>query len=175
VGRDGVPEMIKYSQEMKEQMVAKLLAPNGPSALKLSAETGIPQPTLSNWKRTLVVSRKMSVKSKNGFTLEEKAKLVFEALPLSESELGAFLRKNGLHSIDLLNWQEEIEKQLAVTSKKNGPGRPKKDPHLAAVELENKQLKKDLKRKNAALAEQTTLAILQKKAQAMWAEHEDEE
>jgi hypothetical protein len=54
-------------------------------------------------------------------------------------------------------------------------GRPRKDPELAASQEENKMLKRDLLRKDRALAEQSALLILQKKAEKLWAKYEDDE
>lgn len=168
--------MIRYSQVMKEQMVSKMLAPNGPSALKLSVETGIAQPTLSKWKRTIGVRPVVAKKQKREWTLQEKSQALFEVLSLTENERGAWLRRNGVHSEELAQWQIEITTQLSqLQPQKRGRGRPKKDPTLAEAEKEIKVLRKDLQRKNAALAEQTALVILQKKAEAIWAAREDEE
>lgn len=40
-----------YTDEYKEMLVKRLLAPGGPSANKLAAQTGVSQPTLSRWLR----------------------------------------------------------------------------------------------------------------------------
>ena len=45
---------------------------------------------------------------------------------------------------------------------------------LRALRIENKQLKKEVTRKNSALAEATALLILKKKADLIWGEPEDE-
>jgi hypothetical protein len=44
-----------------------------------------------------------------------------------------------------------------------------------AAEEKIKHLERDLRRKEKALAEQTTLVMLQKKAQEIWAKYEDDE
>ena len=58
---------------------------------------------------------------------------------------------------------------------KRKAGRPKKDPELAAAQKENKILKRDIRRKDRALAEQTALIILKKKVQEIWEDEEDDE
>lgn len=163
--------MIRYSQEMKEQLVAKMLSPNGPSALKLSAETGIAQPTLSKWKRSFGAERLMTKSTKKSWTPEQKLQAVFQYQSLSEAEQGVFLRKSGLLSSNIDEWKSEA---LEVMAGQRKVGRPKKDPELVAAEAEIKTLKSNLRRKDAALAEQTALVILQKKAQEIWGNHEDE-
>ena len=46
--------------------------------------------------------------------------------------------------------------------------------NLKEKEKEVKQLSKELRRKDAALAETAALLVLRKKAQAVWGDHEDE-
>src|SRR5690606_29631362 len=105
---------------------------------------------------------------------EEKLQAVFESQSLNEEDLGAFLRKKGLHSADLDRWKKEIATAFSVTGKKVR-GRPRKDPELVAALEENKKLKRDLRRKEKALAEQTALIILKKKAEELWGKDEDDE
>ena len=103
---------------------------------------------------------------------QERLQAVFESQGMDEDQLGAFLRKNGLHSNNLVDWKAEA---LSEAAKKKVPGRPRKNPELVAAEEEIKKLKRDLRRKEKALAEQTALVILKKKAQEIWgAEEEDE-
>jgi transposase-like protein len=103
---------------------------------------------------------------------EEKLQAVFDAQGLDEQELGEFLRKRGLHSRQIEEWRKEA--LALVVGSKPQRGRPAKDPELVAALEENKQLKRDLRRKEKALAEQTALVILQKKVQALWGDVDDE-
>ncbi|NBV32143.1 MAG: hypothetical protein EBR93_06390, partial [Bacteroidetes bacterium] len=98
---------------------------------------------------------------------------VFEAQALDEPELGEYLRKHGLHSNQIEEWKVELTSIISSTKRK--PGRPRKDPEVVALEQENKELKRDLRRKEKALAEQTALVVLQKKAQELWGTDEDDE
>ncbi len=54
-------------------------------------------------------------------------------------------------------------------------GRPRKDPELSEAQEKIKNLERNLRRKDRALAEQTALVILQKKVQELWGSDEDEE
>ncbi len=164
--------MRQYSSEMKEAMVAKLCSPRGPSALQLSKETGISQTALSRWKRELGDKAKVKVRRPEDWTPEERLQAVLEAQGLDEQALGEFLRKNGLHSNHIEAWKKEAISDAAGKKKQ---GRPRKDPELVALEEENKKLKRDLRRKEKALAEATAIMILQKKAQEIWGKDEDEE
>lgn len=163
--------MRHYSSEIKEAMVAKLCSPKGPSVYKLSQETGISQGSLYNWVQSFGKERRVTKDRRpEDWSPEQKLKAVIETEGLSEEQLGEYLRKYGLHSNNLSEWRQEM--LSGFVSKR---GRPRKDPELAAAQEENKLLKRDLRRKEKALAEQTALVILQKKAQELWGKDEDEE
>lgn len=164
--------MRQYSSEIKETMVAKLCAPSGPSALQLSKDTGISQTALSRWKRQFGSYTTVKNRRPEDWSPEERLQAVFEAQGLGEEELGEFLRKNGLHFHTMEEWKQEA---LASVTQSKKRGRPKKDPELVAVQEENKKLKRDLLRKDKALAEQSAVIILQKKAKELWGEDEDDE
>ena len=133
-------------------MVSKLCSPGGPSALQLSKETGISQTALSRWKKQFG-TRQLPVKKcrPQDWTPEEKLQAVFEAQAMNDEDLGAYLRKNGLHSTDLEEWKKEITG--IVSTSKMTRGRPRKDPELTTAQEEIKRLKRDLRRKEKALAE----------------------
>lgn len=154
-------------------MVAKLCSPGGPSVYQLAKETGISQGSLYNWVQAFGKGAAVGKDRRpEDWSARERLQAVFEVEGLSEAELGEFLRKNGLHSSHIVEWKREA---LSDADGKNKRGRPKKDPEIVALEEENKILKRDLRRKDSALAEQTALLILQKKIEARWSKDEDEE
>jgi transposase len=167
--------MRHYSSKLKESMVSKICSPGGPSVYQLSKESGISHGSLYKWVQ--IYGGRYRVRKNRqplDWSPEEKLNAVFEAQALEEPELGEYLRKHGLHSNQIEEWKAEA---LAdVSEKKKRPGRPKKDPEVAALQKENKNLKRDLRRKEKALAEQTALVVLQKKAQELWGvDDEDDE
>ncbi|MFO0021327.1 MAG: hypothetical protein ACK6DV_03075, partial [Deltaproteobacteria bacterium] len=86
---------------------------------------------------------------------EDKLRLVVEAAKWSESELGAFLRREGLHEADLEAWRESML----------GGVRPTQSKHTRSVEARQvRELEKELRRKDKALAEAAALLVLQKKS-----------
>lgn len=163
--------MPHYSEEIKKTMVAKLCAPGAPSAFQLGKKTGISQTALSRWVRELGEGTNVKNRRPEDWSPEERLNAVFSALKLSDQELGEFLRKNGLHSSTIEDWKKEA---LCDASNKKKVGRPRKDPELVASEAEIKLLKRDLNRKDRALAEQSAIIILQKKVQGLWATDEDD-
>lgn len=88
------------------------------------------------------------------WSAEEKFQAVMETANLNETELGAYCRRNGLHTQILEIWRE-----TCLTSIRKGP---RINPAEKALKKENKELKRDLRRKVKALAEATALLILKK-------------
>ena len=103
-----------------------------------------------------------------GFTLggpilRDKLSLLLEAKGKAEKSLGVWLREKGLHSDKLKVWEEEIRSAL------EGAEDTSREKEL---ELELKQVRRDLVRKEKALAEMTALVVLKKKALRLFGEEE---
>ena len=88
---------------------------------------------------------------------------------MNKNELGEFLRTNGLHSTEIDQWKKDIY------STQKSAGRPKLDPEIEETRAKEKELSKDLKRKDRALAEMSARVILLKKSLLLFGETEDEE
>lgn len=86
---------------------------------------------------------------------------------LDDIGLGAYCREHGLYSFQIQQWKNEFmtnndsQKKLETRSE------------LRMLRAENKMLKKDLLRKDRALAETTALLVLKKKASLLFGERED--
>jgi transposase len=171
---------MEYSAKFKEKMVAKMVGPAARSAMALSKETGVPQSNLSRWLRRATLPPMESTKHNSSatgpgkrrrWTIEEKLRVVREAVKVSEvSEvnLGAFLRREGLHQAELERLVEEVEQAarqgLQARQVKRG---------ATAEEKELRALRKELRRKEKALAETAALLVLQKKVNAFLEEQEE--
>lgn len=105
-------------------------------------------------------------KSTRQWTAEEKHRAIVEASSLSEEELGEFLRKEGLYSAQIEEWTALAVAALG-TSK---PARRKTSPEAKR----NKELERELRRKEKALAEVAALLVLKKKAQEIWGDEDDD-
>ncbi len=163
--------MQHYSRDIKATMVTKLCSPGGPSVYQLAKETGISSGSLYKWVQAFGEGFRVTQNRRPGdWTPEEKYAAVLETHSLSGEDLGEYLRKHGLHRSDLDQWKQE-----ALSGFSSKRGRPVKDPELVASQAKIKVLERDLRRKDRALAEQTTLVILQKKANALWGQDEDDE
>ena len=153
-----------------------MVGPHALSANALSGEVGIGQPTLSRWlreARRVPCMTKKSNRSKEGsrarrpqdWSPEEKLRVVVESRGLADEELGAFLRKEGLHQAQLDEWSETARSSLLV---RKGSKKP------SAESKRIRELERELRRKEKALAEAAALLILKKKAQAIWGDEDDD-
>lgn len=158
-------------------MITRLTGPGRMSAIGLSRDVGIPQSTLSRWLREAgnigVMSKKKKKtapipQSPREWPLERKLRVVLEALFLSDKELGAFLRREGLHEAQLQEMRSSVEE--AFSDKKKKPSKKVSSEKKAIKELE-----KELARKDKALAEVTALLVLKKKLEAYFSEDEEED
>lgn len=151
--------MQNYSEEFKTKMVQKLLGPSKTSALRLSRECGVGQPTLSRWLREAKVGsvkETPKVKARKRWSPEEKMRVVLAATAAGDAGSGEVLRREGLHDEDLERFKTEL---IAGPSAKV----PKRDP---ADRKQIKILERELRRKEKALAEAAALVVLSKKLNA---------
>ena len=156
--------MSNYPNEFKDSMIMKLTSPGSRSATALSKEVGIPQSTLSRWLRERgIVALKgegMTQRRAEDWSAEEKLDALLEYERLGEEERGKYLREKGLHEAYLERWKKEVIEGLKLKPFTGG----KKDPQRKQIAA----LERELRRKEAALAEAAALLILKKKADAIW-------
>jgi transposase-like protein len=168
-----------HSEAFKRKLVQRMLMPSGPSANKLSHEVGIGQPTLSRWLREATTVSDVTKRRKlpqqptpasggrrpEEHSPEAKLRLVLEASALADADLGEFLRRHGIHEADLAAWREAALGSLGVQ-----PGASTRSNDARRV----RELEKELRRKDKALAETAALLVLQKKVRAIWGDGDDD-
>jgi len=158
-------------------MVQRMAGPEAISINALSAETGISFGALSRWLRSAGTLVGMSKQHKNGSknsrrrTAEDKLRLVMEAASLSEEALGEFLRREGIHESQLTEWREKV--MTAATAALKDVHRKKSE--MTPEARENRDLKRELRRKEKALAETAALLVLKKKLNAYYSGEEDDD
>lgn len=156
-------------------MIERMLHPDGPSAYALAAESNLPQSTLARWKREALTMSGMSRKNKKKggtkkrkqWTVEERLRLIHEASQLSEEELGAFLRREGLHAGQLEQWREAVHVAFGKQTPETRRRTQENSKRIRALERE-------LERKDKALAESAALLWLKKKATEIWGDEDDD-
>lgn len=132
------------------------------------------QPTLSLWLREAGSVGDMSKRNKKSkakrkakeWTELEKLRVVVEASSLPEEELGAFLRREGVHEAQLNEWREAARQAF------EGAGHRRRKASADSKRI--KELERELRRKEKALAEVSALLVLKKKLNALWVDEDDD-
>ncbi len=167
-----------YTDSFKAKMVQRLSAPNAISAIGLSKEVGVSQSQLSRWlqrARTVVPMTKERPTDRAVQTgsstrsVEEKLRIVMAAAAVGPDELGAFLRREGVHAAELEQWRETVV-DAAKFALEGGAAR---SSSRGADTKRIKELERDLRRKDRALAETAALLVLQKKVHEIWGDGDD--
>lgn len=151
----------RFSPEFKEAIVKKLIARGNKTVEQFCEENGVAISTVTRWQSECAnVSRMNFKKNKSKLSSENILKIVAETYSLSDEELGLYLRKNGLHSSQIAEWRSGF--LISLNQPKLNPN--KKDERDFRIN----DLEKNLRKKDAALAEVSALLILQKKANLLW-------
>jgi transposase len=101
---------------------------------------------------------------------ENKLAVVIETAALNEQELAEYCRKKGLYVEQVTRWREAA----VAGAETQGPVSAAEHRELQQERKKTRKLEKELKRKEKALAEVAALLVLQKKAQAIWGDGEDD-
>lgn len=163
----------QYSEEFKKSAVQKFLSRGSKSVGLFVSEMGISKPSLYEWVKEYAKAPGMKTEQRRpqDRTPQEKydAVMAFDRLPTEGTERGAFLRNQGFYSEHIEQWRNQMQSGLEP-GKLNASSRSE----LAEMSRELKELKKELQRKNNALAETTALLVLKKKADLIWGTGESE-
>lgn len=168
----------KFNQSFKIQAVEKALGrPNGRTLLEVADSLHVSLSSLNKW---IVQSREQAFEPQNvvelmshskekrpqDWSLEERFQIILKCNGLEESEASSICREQGIHLHHLIQWQKDF------TSSKQSHSLTEKS-ELKSLKNENKLLKREVNRKDKALAETAALLVLQKKVNAIWGSDED--
>ncbi len=161
---------MKYSTGFRNNLLKKVLPPENRSIAEVSKETGVCDQTIRNWLFRLKndnLNPEEGEISPEQRSPSEKMLLIFESKSLSSEAKGEWLRKNGIHSEHLVLWEQELRDQVNdKTGKDKNTIKEQKKKIIS--------LKKELERKEKALAEMAALYTLKKKAEAIWGDDEED-
>ena len=161
---------VKYSQSFKTQAVEKALnRPEGTGIKQIADSLGVGYSTLERW---IVQSRHQAFESAtdptpttaptqkrpHDWSPEQRLNLVIACDSLDEASINARCRENGLYPHHVKQWKTDLVSNQT----------PKNQSANKVLRQENKALKKELNRKDKALAETAALLVLQKKVHAIW-------
>jgi transposase-like protein len=153
----------KYSEAFIEQAVVKLLSRGQRTVREVAVDLNVNYHTAKNWMKrgSPVTAAVGSTKEKRqqDWTAQEQLVALHETHGLSGDALQAWCRERGLFAHHLTSWRAAF----CAAAKTDSGTR-----ELRSLKDENDQLKRELVRKEKALAEAAALLVLQKKFRALW-------
>ena len=163
----------RYSKEIKESILKRMMPPNNEAISRISEEVGITEATLYKWRKDARAAGHAIPGDGQGseqWNSEDKFLIVMETYAMNGAELAEYCRKKGLYKEQIEAWRDTCL---------NANGREFNQTKQLNLELKEekkraKTLEKDLLKKEKALAEAAALLLLRKKAQAIWGGQEDE-
>ena len=164
----------QYPKERKDAIINKMLPPQSMTVPELAQLENIPLGTLYTWRTQYLNHHSKETipmaSSNTPWSASQKLSIIIETSSLNEQDLSEYCRKNGLFTSDIDSWKADF-----IKSAKNQSSSSKEDrAQLKQLRTDNKSLKKELHRKEKALAEAAALLVLRKKWDALWEESEDE-
>lgn len=147
---------MRFSRDFKDAVVTKIVGRGDQTVAEVCKQAGVALSTGSRW---VSECARIPAMKNSKWTAEAKLNAVFQGNSLNEEDLGAFLRREGLHSHQINGWRAEVLTALGPVC-----GKPVQDNRDQRI----RELERDLNRKDKALAEVSALLILQKKVNLIW-------
>lgn len=173
---------IRFTQAYKIQAVEEALNRTESTNLAEIAESlGVGYSTLQKW---IAKSRKQEFESIPGngllsssnmikekrpqdWNLKDRLEIVIACGSLDESSISELCRERGIYPHHVDQWKLDFVTKNTLSNKVKVQSAEK------VLKQENKALKKELNRKDRALAETAALLVLQKKVNAIWGNDEE--
>ena len=142
-----------------------MLPPESASAEDVGREVGIGADTLKRW-----FSESLAKPARErAWTAVARFDAVLTTAAMDEAAKSAWCRANGVYLHDLVAWRQSATQALAAPeAARASPNQTKQDRRRI------KELERDLRRKNDALAETTALLVLSKKLEVIFHKGGDE-
>ena len=134
---------------------------------------GISEATLYNWRKAARAEGRLlpdGDPTPKGWTAADKFAAVIETAALNEAELSAWCRERGLYPEQIRRWRRACEQANDWDRTQNERLRQTRKADRQRL----KELERELKKKEKALAETAALLVLSKKAEAIWGDGEEE-
>ena len=163
---------MRYSQELRDHILKRVLPPQSDSIERVAREEGISEQTIRNWKAQAISENYTpSGNDEPGkWSSQDKFLIVLETSGMSEIDLAEYARQKGLYVEQIAEWRD------ACINANGGMARMARSLNAALKESEKekRRLEKELQRKEKALAEAAALLVLRKKLEAIWGESEED-
>lgn len=157
--------------KLKETVIQKVLQGNK-SQHEIASEFGIGRSTIGKWLKSYKhkggTSLKSNEKRPKDWSAEERISALIETGTMTSEALATWCRKKGIFPHNLEQWRADAISGMTTNSNKNQNSIEK------SLKNEITSLKRNLTRKDKALAETAALLVLKKKVQEIWGEPEDD-
>ena len=157
--------MARYGKEFKDRAVARLLPPESAAITAVSQEIGVSVATLERWRADA-----LSLPARErAWTAAARLQGVIATAAMDEAQRSAWCREQGVYPTELQQWKENATAALSEIPEERASPQETRDARKRVKELE-----RDLRRKEKALAETTALLVLSKQLQAIFQRGEEE-
>ena len=163
----------RYSTEIKDAVLVRMMPPNNESIKSISDELGISEQSLYKWRQKARIDGNATPgngQASERWNSEDKFLVVLETYSMNLAELAEYCRKKGLYKEQIDAWRSVCLN--ANTGEFNQTKRLSQE--LKEEKRRTSEIEKDLRKKEKALAEAAALLLLRKKAYAIWGDQEDE-
>jgi len=158
-------ELARYGQAFKDRAVARLLPPESAALEAVAREIGLGTTTLERW-RAEALAKPVGQRT---WTAAARLEAVITTAALDEAGRSAWCREHGVYPQQLQQWRDNAVEALAEPEQaRASPQQTKHDRRRI------KELERELRRKDKALAETAALLVLSKKVAAIFNKGEDE-
>ncbi|WP_207152990.1 transposase [Sporosarcina sp. E16_8] len=164
---------IRYTQEMKDAVLVRMMPPNNESVKSISDDLGISAQSLYKWRNKARIDGNATPgngQASERWSSEDKFLVVLESYAMNQADLAEYCRKKGLYKEQIDAWRSVC--LSANTGEINQTKRLSQE--LKEEKKRTSEIEKDLRKKEKALAEAAALLLLRKKAGAIWGDLEDE-
>lgn len=158
--------MTYYSPERKAALLKMLLPPLSLTVAEVCRREGVSDVSMYLWRKMANQGSKVpdDIPLSDKWSAEARFAAVLETASLTQLELGEYCRRNGLYPEQLNAWRQAcISGQEAVQAQKMADHEQTRKDKKRILELE-----RELRRKDAALAETAALLVLRKKLNDYW-------
>lgn len=150
--------MARYGQAFKDRAVARLLPPESADVNVVALQLGVSASTLERWRADALASGKKT----GGWTAAARFEAVLSTASMSAEQKNAWCRAQGIYSSELDEWRAVATVAL---------DHPAPSGAMTASKAEQqriRELERELRRKDKALAEAAALLVLSKNIAAIF-------
>lgn len=159
--------MARYGKAFKDRAVARLLPPESAPVEEVSQQMHISVATLERWRADALAAPA----AERVWTPAARLEAIIATAAMDEASRSAWCREKGIYPQDLHKWRDAA--MQGVSDPQDAAQRVQRATQASRRRV--RELERDLRRKDKALAETTALLVLSKKLNAIFPPDEGED